>query len=323
MKVSAIALLAALAASASAQYTLFAAETFAGSLGPNTHLYRGVDQYWLAGPGSAVLLGGLTPDQVTDPAGLRFVNGQLFVGNRHGNQAGQGSVSIFNFNGALSLDEVVTGNGLERVHGIDVSPKSGELFASQLINGVRRFLPAGGSYTGNGGLLNGDLRDVLVSADGTKIYQSMVTGSIITTDLSTNTSTSFNVAPGRALHQMALRDGKLYVTSLVGSNPNGTGSVHEITLDASLEPVSTTVAVDVDSAIGVAFSPDGSEMLVSQHTLDAIQRFAWNGASWTFDSEIAADTNVGYLATTAVPEPGLLVLAAVAALFLRRRKASA
>lgn len=303
---------------AQAQFTLFAAESAAGSLGGNTSLYGGIQQYDFATTGGSASVGsGMAASALHDPAGLRMVGNQLYAGNRWGNQSGQGSVSRFNFDGSnLTFDIEVTGNSQSAIHGIDVNSVTGELFTSGSNNGVRRFLPSGGSFTANGGYNNGDLRDVLVSADGTKIYQTLINSVIRVTDLTTNTNTDFTVSGSAAMHQMALHGGSLYVTSFQ------TGTVHKVVLDGSLMPVSSSAVVNVNSAIGLAFSPDGQEMFVSGHQTNLVSRFLADGnGGWTANGSIATGHNMGYLATYgAVPEPGSMVLLGLGAVAFARRK---
>ncbi|MFM9872678.1 MAG: PEP-CTERM sorting domain-containing protein [Fimbriimonadaceae bacterium] len=307
-----------LAVGAQAQFTLFASETTSGSLGGNTALYGGVQRYDFATTGGAGTAGaGIAGSALHDAGGLRMVGNQLYIGNRWGNQNGQGSVTRYNFNGStLSFDTEVTGNGMSAIHGIDVSSTTGELFTSGQNNGTRRFLPSGGGFTANGGYNNGDLRDVLVSADGTKIYQTLINSVIRVTDLTTNTNTDFAVAGSTAMHQMALNNGALYVTSFQS------GTVHKIVLNGTLMPVSSSVVANVSSAIGIAFSPDGQEMFVSGHETNTISRFLVDGnGGWSANGSFATGHNMGYLATYgAVPEPATLSLLGLGALAVIRRR---
>jgi DNA-binding beta-propeller fold protein YncE len=307
-----------LAVGAQAQFTLFASETTSGSLGGNTALYGGVQQYAFASAGDSPTAGaGIAGSALHDAGGLRMVGNQLYIGNRWGNQSGQGSVSRFNFDGSLlSFDTEVTGNGMSSIHGIDVSSTTGELFTSGQNNGIRRFLPSGGGFTDNGGYNNGDLRDVLVSADGTKIYQTLINSTIRVTDLTTNTNTDFAVAGSAAMHQMALFNGDLYVTSYQ------TGTVHKVVLDGTLMPVSSSVIVNVGSALGIAFSPDGQEMFVSGHETNMISRFLADGnGGWSANGSFDTGHNMGYLATyDAVPEPASMTLLGLGALAVIRRR---
>jgi len=315
-----VALLVVSATLSQAQFTLFAAESVAGS-NPQP-LWGGVRQYdWTGNSGTSSLGAGIAASNLSDPVGLRAIGNQLYVANRHGNQAGLGSIQRFGFDGVnLTSNMALTGNGLQRTHGVDVSSTTGELFGANSNGGVSRFLPAGPTFSPNGMFNTGDLRDVLVSSDGTKIYQSTPSNFIRVTDIASGTTTNFAVAASSAMHQMQLHAGSLYVTSF------NTGTVHKVVLDANLNPVSSSVILNYSGAIGVAFSPDGQEMFVSSHTGNTIGRFLDNGAGlWQQTGQINTGVNMGYLATMdAVPEPATMVLMGLgaAAIAAKRRKRS-
>ena len=303
---------------AQAQFTLFATETTSGSLGGNTSLYGGIQQYNFATTGGAATAGpGVDASLLHDPAGLRAAGNSVYVGNRWGNQAGQGSVQEFTFDGAgLNFSQDITGNGLQRTHGLGINPITGELAAVNAGNGgASRFLPSGPGFTSNGSWSGGDWRDLIFSADGTKAYVTELNSTIRVIDVATGTSTTFGVSGASAMHQMAWNNGSLYVTSFNSS------SVHRVDLDASGDPVSSVVVATPAAAIGIAFSTDGQEMFVSGHTSDTIFRFLNNNGVWDANGTIDTGHNMGYLAVVdSVPEPGTMALLGLGAMAALRRK---
>lgn len=308
-----------LAVMSQAQFTLFATETQSGSLGGNTALWKGVQQYNFTGTGGGFSLGpGLAPGSVNDPAGIEVVGNQVYISNRHGNQSGIGSIQRFNWDGTgLNFDISLNTNGLQQVHGAAVSSITGELFSANKDGGVSRFLPSGGGFTANGTFNNGDLRDVLVSSDGTKLYQTTPSNFIRVTDIASGSTTNFTVTGSNAMHQMQLLNGDLYVTSF------NSGTIHKIILDANLNPVSSSVILNVNAAIGMVFSPDGQEMFVSGHTSNMISRFLNVGGNWVTNGQIDAGTNLGQLGIVeTVPEPTTMTILGLglAGIAAKRRK---
>lgn len=301
--------------SAHAQFTLFAAESQSGSLGGNTALYGGIQQYGFATTGGAATVGaGLAASAVHDPVGLRAVGDKVYVGNRWGNQAGQGSVQQFTFNGTtLNFNQDISGNGLQRTHGVDLNPVTGELYAvNAFSSGISRFTQAANVFSPNGLIPGGDWRDVLASADGTKLYVTELNTTLRVIDLVANTQTMFTVSGSNGMHQLAWRNGSIYAASA------NSDAVHRIDLDANGNPTASAIVANSSAAIGIAFSPDGQEMFVSGHTSNVINRFQEINNVWTQTGSIDTAHNMGYLAV--VPEPGSMALLGLGALAVLKRR---
>lgn len=302
-------------------FTLFAAETTAGSNGGNTSAYGGLRQYDFTNTGSAATAGpGLPASSLNDPAGLAFNNSKLYIGNRHGNTLGLGSVQSADWNGA-SLSNVTTvatqtQSSEQGFHGLDFAP-NGDLFATTANDGTIRFRDSGSGFAKIGKTTTGAVRDAWISPDGNKLFETTVGNAIRVTDLTPNafgSSIDFTVNDSGGLHQMAWANGALYVVAF------STNQVHRITLNSSFAPVSSVAVANVQGAIGIAFSPDGQEMFVARHSIGDISRLSWNGNTWAEVGLIQTGKSMGYLQT--VPEPGtMLAVGAGLAVLIRRRRA--
>ncbi|MBL8088337.1 MAG: PEP-CTERM sorting domain-containing protein [Chthonomonas sp.] len=303
-----------------APFSLFAAESAAGSNGNNTALYGAVRQYGFSGTGGVANSGpGLPATALNDPVGLAFRNGKLYIGNRHGNTLGLGSVQSADWNGTV-LSNVTTvatqtQSSEQGFHGIGFAP-NGDLFATTVNDGTIRYRNSGSGYVKIGKTTSGAVRDAWISPDGKKLFET-TTGSVIrVTDLTAGgfgSFADFNVAGASAMHQMAWANGALFVTSF------NTSRVFRVTLDSGFVPTGSSEVANVAGAIGVAFSPDGNEMFVSRHSVGGISRLSWNGSSWADSGLIQTGTSMGYLQT--VPEPAsILAVGAGLAVALRRRR---
>lgn len=304
----------------SSPFEIIATESFSGS-NSNSALWQGIQRYGFSGNGaSAVSLTGIPASQVSDPVGLFYQNGELFVGNRHGNTFAS-SISRFKFDGttdSFTANGTITGNGLLGVHGVWMRPGTNDLYAANVNSGLSIFSVTDSSASPNGTMFSGPFRDVMFSADGNNLYAtSGINGNLKRYDFTTGTTTDYTIAGASGLHFGAWRGDHLYVSDYSGSQ------VFDLSFDPTGALTSSTVAVNVNAAIGVAFSPDQQEMFVSSHTGNKIDRFLFDSgtSSWNFESSIATGTNMGDIQVIPVPEPASMVaLGLGAAALLRRRK---
>ncbi len=294
-----------LSAFASADFTIFAAETAAGTLGGNTSLYGGVQRHDFVLAGGASTLGtGIPAAQLADPAGIVFAGGKLHVGNRHGNNQGLGSIRSFAWDGtSLSAGSVTVSSNVgtfQGWHGFSFAP-NGDIFVATVSGGTRRFRDSGAGYVDIGGVASGSVRDTWVSPDGLKLIETQLPSTLRVSDLTSGTivfSTNFTVNGSNAMHQMSMRGNEMYVTSF------NSAKVHRVNLGSAFVPTSSSVVADVPAAIGICFSPDGNEMFISGHTTNRISRYVISGiGTWIPNGFIATGKNMGYLATVNRPGP--------------------
>ena len=249
--------------------------------------WSGVLQFSVSGDGGALVgEAGLAKTELADPAGLAFksATSEIFVGNRHGNNAADGtpgSVSRYAYDQtthALTARTAITGNGLAGVHQIVFSPTTGELFAANVDNAISRFtFDAAGDPVPNGTIGTGPTRGVLVAPDGKRLYATAASGTIRQFELATGTELAAItvVAPSNPdLHFFAYRLGDVYVAGL------DTQLVYRYHLEAN-DDLTFVETIAAASPIGIAFSADGSEMFVTGHrTVDLIQRYTFDGTTW-------------------------------------------
>jgi hypothetical protein len=312
------------AAVAHADYDLLVTQTPSGS---NPPPYFGVLRFNIDGAGNAAPLPGIVAADVVDPAGLALSStGELFVGNRNGNDVhpGGGSVSRFLYNAGTD-SYIPNGSfavGATGTHGLNFSPTTGELFTANVNGPVSRFIVTGGGATPNGSMNSGPARDVLISADGTRAYVTQgVNGNVLVFDVASGTQiTTFAVPGAGALHFGSWRGSDLFLADYTS------GSVYDMTFDGAGNPIGATFAANSPSAISVGFSPNGMEMFVPGHTSGLIGRFLNVGGVWTPNSVINTGVNMGdiqIVEVSAVPEPASFAALGLGLLALKRRRTSA
>ena len=239
--------------------------------------------------------------EVFDPAGVVFRTAtDLFVGNRHGNNAGAGSISRF----TLSIDGVTatyagnfTAPGLVGVHEIAISPTTGELFAATVFDGIYRFTFDGSGQPVFGGSFadNVPMRGVLVHPNGRYIYSTSFSNIIrvyyIEDNNSVTTLPTITVPGASNLHFFCLGPSgdELYVGDI---NANAIFRFSMLPNGALLAKPS----IPSGSPIDLAFSADGQEMFAGNHFQGGITRYTYNSGadSWTQSGTIATPSMGGF-----------------------------
>lgn len=254
--------------------------------------------------GSTVSLADIPKTEVFDPAGVTFRSASdLFIGNRHGNVLGLGSISRF----TLSPDGVTTtyvGNftapGLVGVHEIAYDATRDQLFAAAVSNGVYRFgFNGGGHPVFINSFAPGRLaRGIAVHPNGGFLYMTAANSQIYTFALTGNTATelpAINVPGASNLHFFCVApDARHLYVGDISSNKVfrfRLGQDGGLLLDQS---ISSPAAIDL------AFSPDYREMYVGDHFNGGIRRFTTTDqATWTPNGVINTPSMGGFGTYTA------------------------
>lgn len=288
------------AAPPSKKFFLMVTQTPAGDAPLST--WGGVARYDIADDNMPAKQGvGIDKSKVADPCGLAFRNrsAELFVGNRHGNQAADGvlgSISRFRYDRAtekFTPNGEITGNGLARVHQVTFTPSEDELFAANRDGGISRFtFDKSGNPIANGVLTaNGWIRGVAVSPDGKRLYATTAGDIIRQFDLTNNGAelATVNVDTNANLHFMYVIGSQLYVPGV------NSGYVYRFKIEAndSLSLVDKTMA---DQPISVALSPDKLELFAAGHvSSDLIDRFKATNSAWTATTQINTGWSLGMI----------------------------
>ena len=293
-------------------YSLLVTETPPGPFIDMSN-WAGVRRYTVAGPGAPLTAAtGIDKTAVHDPVSVLFraASSEVLVGNRHGDNAGDGtagSVSRFVYDraaGTFTPNGAITGNAVHIVGQMALHPTSGELFTSNFyLSGsgpaVSRFtFDAAGAATPNGTLGDGTTQGLLLSPDGKRAY--LTSGGIRSNvirqyDLATgNKLADFTVGDARSLFWMAWWDGEIYVGDLDGNK------VFRLSVDAASDELTVHDSFAADGPVSIAFSPDGMEMFTSGHlTSSLIDRFVYDatGKTWTKIGMIDTTESLGGMIT--------------------------
>jgi hypothetical protein len=235
---------------------------------------------------------------VDDPIFTAFNSkGELFVANRHGNVGGGvGSIARFTFDSAGNFfaNGTITGNSLEAVHGLAVSP-TGELFAANLFNGrISRFqFDGAGNAIPNGTIVSPGVNMGLAFSATGELFVTH-SGSLVDRFLFDSFGTpipngSF-IVPASRLHGLTFNsEGELFLGDI------DTSSVFRFTFDNVGNPVSNGAIFAPGGPIGVAFSSSG-ELFVSLHFSGGISRFLFDGSGNALPNGFTPTDNLGGLA---------------------------
>ncbi|MEK6703845.1 MAG: beta-propeller fold lactonase family protein [Planctomycetota bacterium] len=296
-----IALAASLASSALAQpFQLIVTVSPPGS-DPNPANWQPTLRIGVNGSGGTTFpLANIPKTEVFDPAGIAFRSASdLFVGNRHGNVLGQGSISRFTLSpdGATTTQTAnFTAPGMIGVHELAYDATRDHLFAACVNNGVYRFrFDASGNPVLVGSFAPGRLaRGIAVHPSGGYLYMTAASGTIFTFQLTGQSGVTELPAtsiPGASnLHFFCVSpDARHLYASDIGSNKVfrfRLGALGELTLDQTITS---------QAAIDLAFSPDYTEMFVGNHFQGGITRYrAGAELNWTQSGTIATPSMGGF-----------------------------
>lgn len=269
--------------------------------GSNTNpaLWQPTKRIQINGSGGTTLsLADIPKTEVFDPAGVAFrTASDLYIGNRHGNVLGQGSISRF----TLSPDGLTTtytsnftAPGMVGVHELAYDATRDQLFAATVGNGVFRFGFSGGQPVFINSFAQGRLaRGVAVHPNGNFLYMTAASGRIFTFALTGNTATelpSLSVPGASNLHFFCIApDARHLYVGDISSNKVfrfRLGQDGGLLLDQS---ISSSAAIDL------AFSPDYREMYVGDHFNGGIHRFTTTDqATWTANGVISTPSMGGF-----------------------------
>jgi len=285
----------------STKFFLMVTQTPPGDAPINT--WGGVARYDIADDGMNAVQGqGIDASKVRDPAGLAFRSrsAELFVGNRHGNNAADGtlgSISRFTYDKnteKFTPNGQITGNGLARVHQLAFNPKETELFAANRDGGISRFtFDKNGNPVANGVLsASGWIRGVAVSPSGKRLYATTAGSIIRQFDLANN---------GVELATVSVPDvgANLHFMSVVGDDLYAPGTSNnyvyrfKIQNDDSLALAGTVTA---DNPISIALSPSHKELFAAGHIQsDLIDRFKASNSAWSATTKITTGWSLGMI----------------------------
>lgn len=301
----------------SKKFFILVTETPAGS--PPLSDWGGILKFDVADDFAPAVQGVAIPKgQVHDPLGLAFRNtsAEVFVGNRHGNNAADGtagSISRFSYSAkteTFTFNGEITGAGMGAISQIAFNPKEDELFAANCCNGgvgISRFsFDAQGNATANGSIDTGAeprILGVMVAPSGKRLYATSVFSGVVRQfELpSGNELAGFTIPGATRLHLMSLFDADLYIGDI-------NGNVYHLSINKATDDLTLVDTIPADAPISVALSPSGLEMFATAHQFGSasiIDRFK-AGSSWSPTTKVPTPMSLGgtlVFSAAAVPTP--------------------
>lgn len=251
--------------------------------------------------GTVSSLPSLPTTEVFDPAGVAFRSANdLFIGNRHGNILGQGSLSRFTLSPDGATATYVsnfTYPGMIGVHEMAYNPEIDEMLVTAVSNGVFRFgFDGSGQLQFRGHFMQSQpARGVAIHPNGQFAYITQASNRIrvfrLNSDGSVTELASVFPAGASNLHFFQLSpDGRHVYAADIGSS-----TVYRLRIstfgEMTLDQTTTSAA-----AIDVAFSPDGREMYAGNHFQGGISRFSYDSGtdSWAPAGSISTPSMGGF-----------------------------
>ena len=260
----------------------------------------------VSGPGGTTSnLVSIPTTEVFDPAGVAFrAADDLFIGNRHGNSLGLGSISRFH----LSPDGVtatyvqnIAATGMVGVHELAYDPQRDDLYAACVNDGIFRFhFDSNGQPTLVQSFARGrPFRGIVVHPNGEYIYATAASNRIfvfqITGPNTVSELASFTVPGASNLHFFCIApDARhVYVADISASR------VFRFRL-AESGTLSLDQTISAAAAVDLAFSPDYTEMFVGNHFSGGINRFrSTDQTAWSASGFISTPSMGGFGTYTA------------------------
>ena len=315
-------------ATQAADFQLVVAVALAGGQ-PDPVNWQDVLRYRIADTGGAATqLSSIPNGQVFDPAGVAFRSSdELYIGNRHGDILGQGSISRFRLDptGGYTYLGNFTTTGMTAVHEMSFSPTSGELFAMSLATSNTFRFRFNGDDPQPNGYFSAGAEGILVSPLGNKIFETDYSSNLrqfqINPDGTITTLASIAVPGAHELHMMGMRPGgEMYIADFYGN------CVFRYKFSPEGDLIYSGF-VSAYRALDAAFSPDGQEMFVSYANGDlptgGIHRYLYQPStdSWQQSGVIYTPRPAGIgITPMPIPEPCTLSLLALGGLTLLRKR---
>lgn len=279
------------------QFRFYATQTPRGPFNQNPSSWGGVLGFFQQSDGSTAPITGIPvgDPNIFDPAGLTFrsSSSEVLVSNRHGNNSTgglAGSIARYRYD---PLDGSFTHSATFAVaapaHQSALTPAEDELFVAIVgagengftAQGVQHFAIDNNSATFLDTIGNGSTRGVALSPDGTRLYVTSAGATIRQFDLTTTGNpelTPVSVSGSPNFHYMVVLNRELYVAALDGD------AVFRFTIESNND-LTFKDSFSAPDPLDIAISPDGREMLVSQHAdPGVIRRFTYDATNdtWVF-----------------------------------------
>jgi hypothetical protein len=250
--------------------------------------------------GTATPLANLPTTEVFDPAGVAFrTANDVYIGNRHGNVLGLGSISRFSLSPdgvTATFRENFTAPNMIGVHELAFNPLTNELFAASVSNGIFRFRFNGDATPTPIGVFatNRQNRGVAVHPNGLFIYASGASSQIFRFRLDEGGGITelpaLSIPGAQNLHFFCVSPSarELYVADI------NTNQVFRFTILGNSDLIAKP-SIPSPSPSDVSISPDGTELFTGSHLQGGITRFRLNASdTWVQTGRLDAPQMGGF-----------------------------